>query len=125
MIERRKNQPDKMEWVPGSLAMIVTIMVALATLTPYAWPLPEKNMNLIVQAQTTLWNGWLLILGFYFGTSATSRKTEDIMATQAQTAKVAGDTLAATMGAASAPPGPVTLTPGEEVKVKAEEPPMR
>lgn len=59
----------KHDWVPGALAIGVTVMVALAALTPYVIQVPEKNLNLITQAQTTLWNGWLMILGYFFGTT--------------------------------------------------------
>lgn len=55
--------------VPGALAIGVTVMVALACLTPYVIKIPEANINLITQAQTTLWNGWLMILGYFFGTT--------------------------------------------------------
>ena len=60
--------------IAGVLALLVTIMVALAALTPYVMTIPEKNLNLITQAQTTLWNGWLMILTYYFATTNTSNK---------------------------------------------------
>lgn len=67
--------------VPGVIALSVTVMVALAALTPYVVVLPEKNLNLITQEHTTLWNGWLVILGFYFGSThsknSTTRKADD------------------------------------------------
>lgn len=85
---------DWAESVAGVLAVAVTIMVALAALTPYWLPIPEKNMNLITQGQTTLWNGWLLILGFYFGTTNSQGKKDATIQTLAATAGKAQDALA-------------------------------
>lgn len=71
----------KRDMVPGALAIGVTVMVALACLTPYVIKIPEANLNLITQAQTTLWNGWLMILGYFFGTTNANTKAVDHAAT--------------------------------------------
>lgn len=108
------SEARKYEWVPGALAIATTAMVALAALTPYLWAIPKDNMNLITQSQTTLWNGWLMILGFYFATSLNARKASDTIDTLAQTARTAG--------AALAPLSPipdVTLEPGQTATVAA------
>jgi hypothetical protein len=111
---------DKHDWVPGMLAIIVTVLVALATLTPYVYAIPEKNMNLITQAQTTLWNGWMVILAYYYGTSANQRKSADTINMQAHTANKAGEALAS-LTTAALPGADVKLNPGEAVKVSAKE----
>ena len=85
-VERRTA--DLHEWgVPGVLAIMVTVMVAFATLTPYLIVIPESNLNLITQAQTTLWNGWLVILGFYFATTQTQGRKDAAIQALAQTAQ--------------------------------------
>lgn len=110
--------------VPGMLALMTTVMVALATLTPYIIKLPETNLNLIVQAQTTLWNGWLLILGFYFGTTIQSNKQNATINTQATALGQATRRIPRTQQghvSGSEDTDTVSLTPGDEVTVQAEE----
>lgn len=110
------------EWaesVSGILALLVTVMVALAALTPYWLPIPEKNMNLITQGQTTLWNGWLLILGFYFGTASSQGKKDATIQTLANTASKAQEALTPTASADIIPVAPgetktIQGTPEEE-----------
>lgn len=79
--------------IAGVLAIMVTIMVALAALTPYVMTIPEKNLNLITQAQTTLWNGWLMILTYYFATTNTNNKAAATIEAQAKTIQEAQTTL--------------------------------
>lgn len=117
MIERRAERHD---WVPGVLGLGITVLVALATITPYFYKIPTENMNLITQAQTTLWNGWMVVLAYYYGSSKNQTKAADTIATQAHTARTAGAALAA----AVSPPAPdVTLQPGAHVVVEATEDP--
>ena len=78
----------------GILAYIVTVLVAMATLTPYVWDIPEKNMNLVTQAQTTLWNGWMLVLAYYFKARENNPVDAQTISTQADTIKKAQDALA-------------------------------
>ena len=109
--------------VPGILALMTTVMVALATLTPYVIKLPETNLNLIVQAQTTLWNGWLLILGFYFGTTIQSNKQNDAISNQAQALGQATARIPRTPQGHISGTDKVAIAPGEEVTVQAEDVP--
>jgi asparagine N-glycosylation enzyme membrane subunit Stt3 len=113
MIERRAHVEPS---IPGVLAVMVTVMVALAALTPYLVVIPSSNLTLITQAQTTLWNGWLLVLGFYFGNTMSQGKKDSTIQTLAQTAQAAG--------AALAPPPPpeptIPVAPGESVTVTGQ-----
>lgn len=127
-----------MDWVPGVLAISITLMVALSILTPYVMKIPESNLNLIVQAQTTLWNGWLLVLGFYFGTSVQNNTRQAQQLSQQATtmasvlSKVPTMTVAAEDAKVVATPAPepttqqatetVTLQPGTNVNVEAVDP---
>lgn len=116
MIERRIDNHAINDPIPGRLAYGVTILVALATLTPYVWIVPEKNMQLVIQAQTTLFSGWLMILAFYYKARNDAVKDQTIAA-QAETAKTAGAALAT--AATANTPGAVSLQPGDSVKVAA------
>jgi hypothetical protein len=111
------NEAHNKEWsVSGVLALLVTGMVALAALAPYWIAIPEKNMNLITQGQTTLWAGWLLILGFYFGTTNSQGRKDATIQTLATTASKAQDALAPLSGNAV---DTIPVAPGEQVTVKA------
>lgn len=104
----RPNDP-----IPGRLAYGVTILVALATLTPYVWVVPEKNMQLVIQAQTTLFSGWLMILAFYYKSRNDAVK-DDTIAAQAETAKAAGAALVAALPGAAG----MTIAPGATATVE-------
>lgn len=107
------------EWsVAGTLAILVTAMVALAALAPYWIPIPEKNMNLITQGQTTLWAGWLLILGFYFGTTNSQGRKDATIQELAKTAGKAQDALAPLVG--STPTETIPVAEGEKVIVEGK-----
>lgn len=112
----RKNPTEYHDWVPGALGIGITVLVALATITPYFYNIPKENMNLITQAQTTLWNGWMVVLAYYYGSSKNQARAQDTMNTQAETARQAGAALAAV----ASPPGTVVLGPGQEVTVEAD-----
>lgn len=100
------------------LAYLVTILVALSMLTPYVWTIPKDNINLITQGQTTLWNGWMLVLGYFFKTRINNPVDAATISTQAQTIKDAQTTLSAAAGVV---PGQVDLKVGDQVKVSAVE----
>jgi hypothetical protein len=78
--------PFNRDQIPFTLGYLITLLVAAATLTPYLREIPRENMNLITQANTTLWNGWMLMLGYFYGTSAQQKKTNDTMNLMAQNA---------------------------------------
>jgi surface polysaccharide O-acyltransferase-like enzyme len=113
MIDRRKEKND---WTPAILAVATTVMAALATLTPYVMLVPEKNITLITQSQTTLYTAWIMVLGYYFGSSKNQTRAQETIATQAATAQAAGAALASVAGIKD---GEVRLNPGDEVKVAA------
>lgn len=103
--------------VPGRLAYGVTILVALAVLTPYLWVVPKDNMQLITQAQTALISGWTMIIVFYFKQRSDAVKDQTI-ANQAATAQTAGAALAA----ATTPAEAIPIASGE-VKTVVGTPP--
>jgi len=111
-MENRRKEPSDNH--PFIIAVAVTALVAIATGTPYFYPIPEKNIALITQAQTTLYNGWMIVLTWYFGSSKNQSKAQDTMNIQAQTAaRVAENT------SPSKSPGQVELQPGDHVDVAA------
>jgi uncharacterized protein (DUF697 family) len=106
---------DEQWTTAGVLAFTMTLMVAAAALVPYFVPIPEKNMNLITQGQTTLWAGWLLMLGYYYGTSQNNTKKDSTIATLASTASSAQAALAPLPEAVEA----IKIAPGEVKTVVA------
>lgn len=106
--ERRRN-------TAGKLALAVTVMVALATLTPYVWDIPAQNMQLITQAQTTLYNGWMLVLAYYYKTRENNPVDAQTISTQAATIKQAQDKLAPVVEKEGDNP---TVRPGENITVE-------
>lgn len=108
------------EWsVSGVLAVMVTGMVAMAALAPYWIAIPEKNMNLITQGQTTLWSGWLIILGFYFATTNSQGRKDATIQTLAVTASKAQDALAPLTGVST--PDVIPVAEGERLIVEGSE----
>ncbi len=102
--------------IPGRLAIGITVMVALAVLTPYIWNVPEKNMQLVIQAQTNLFAGWLMVVAFYYKGRGDAAK-DSIIASQAETAKVAGAVLA--QSSAGPDSASIVLKPGEQATATA------
>lgn len=98
---------------PFIIACAVTLLVAVATGTPYFYPIPEKNIALITQAQTTLYNGWMIVLTWYFGSSKNAATAQDTMNKQAETARQAGAALAKSVNTSDT----VTLKPGDTATV--------
>lgn len=112
MDNRRKEPSDNHPFI---IAVAVTLLVAIATATPYFYLIPEKNIALITQAQTTLYNGWMIVLTWYFGSSKNAAKAQDTMNLQAQTAnRIASSTIPSPES-----PGQVDLKEGDTVKVTA------
>jgi hypothetical protein len=87
-------------------------------LTPYVWTIPKDNINLITQGQTTLWNGWMLVLGYFFKTRINNPVDAETISNQAKTIKEAQTALGV---AAGVTPGSVSLAAGDKVEVKAED----
>ena len=58
-----------------------------------------------------LWAGWLLMLGYYFGSTASSKGKDDTIQTQAKTAQIAGSALGS--GEAT-----TVLLPGDQATVE-------
>lgn len=97
--------------VPGRLAIGITILVALASITPYLHDVPQNNLQLISNAQTNLFAGWLMMIAFYFKSRGDAVK-DSIIATQSETAKIVANTSAV-------PPGDILLKDGQQVTTTA------
>jgi type II secretory pathway component PulL len=120
MIERRVTDPHN-EWgVAAWLAILTTCMVALATITPYFLTVPQGNATLISQSQTTLYNGWLIVLAYYFATNLGAGRKDAAIQNMASTIKAAQDTLSAVVPPATPGGDPtMVLKPGEAAQVAA------
>lgn len=111
---------EKYSWIPAYLAVSATLIIGVSHLLLFFFNIPQQNVNLITQNNTTLWNGWMAILMFYFGDSLSRSRSADTIKMQAQTALTAGTALAKATEASLPPTTDVKLDPGETVKVSAE-----
>lgn len=113
MSEAHSITPDP---VPGRLAIAMTVLVALAAITPYVREVPKENLQLVSNAQTNLFAGWLMMIAFYFKSRNDAVKDQTIAA-QAQTAREAGAALAAV----ATPANVIPVAAGDSVTVKADD----
>lgn len=114
--------PEKYAWLPAALALSATAIIGVSHLLLFFFVIPKENINLITQNNTTLWNGWMAILMFYFGDSLSRSRSADTIKLQAQTAHTAGVTLARVAESVAPPVNEVKLEPGEKATVMATEP---
>lgn len=111
---------EKYAWIPAFLAISASVIIGVSHLLLFFFNIPQQNVNLITQNNTTLWNGWMAILMFYFGDSLSRSRSADTIRMQADTARTAGVALANAVAAAAPPSNETVLEPGESVKVSAE-----
>ncbi len=78
--------------------------------------IPTANKDALALLIGVLSSNVAMVVGFFYGSSASARQQQDTIDTLAKTAQTAGTALAGATGAA---PGDVTLQPGEQVKVAA------
>lgn len=117
---RRVTDHVHNDWgVAGLLAVMVTVMVGFATLTPYVVVIPESNLTLITQAQTTLWNGWLVILGYYFATNQLQGRKDAAIQSLAKANETAQNTLSALPAVGPTASADMLLKPGETATATA------
>lgn len=108
--------------IPGVLAVLLTMGALGAALLPYWIKIPQENMTIITQAQTTLWAGWLLMLGYYFGTTQSSKGKDDTITTLAKTAQTAGVALGAADTMTIPLDAQATVTPTDDGAVIKKDP---
>ncbi len=113
-IKKASNESSVMGW----LAFITTVGVLLSILTPYVWLVPKENMNLITQGNTTLWNGWMVVMVFYFRSKAQNPLDAATISQQADTISKAQQTISDTASAATPADQSVKVEPGDKVEVK-------
>lgn len=122
--DERLNTPKNI------IAFVILGLFCVQTLLPYGLPVPDGRAgDMIANGAKVVETVVVLVLGAYFGDSVNAWRKDKALAasvqanaTLAETAKVAGDTLAAAAPLATAPAGDtVTLSPGDSVKVAAED----
>jgi hypothetical protein len=119
MIDRRAEQPtlgEKMNaWTGAFVAVAVIALNAVITVFIFTREIPQSNQTIVGQ----LLGSWLtsmgVIVGYFFVASISSRKKDEIIATQAKTAQVAGAALPTADGSA------IVLKPGESATATATE----
>jgi hypothetical protein len=108
VIERRLN--DHCEWgVAGIMALLLTFIVGGVATAVLFVVIPKDNQTLVTQVTTALFGGWMLMLGYFYGTTQTQGRKDAALLSQAKTIESAQSTLSAV----SAPAGTVTLAPGD------------
>jgi hypothetical protein len=100
------------------VAISVVIMVGVTTFYLLTHEIPVSNQTIVGQLQGSLWTSLGVIVAFYYVSSASSRKKDDTIALQAQTASVAQSALAPL---ATSNPDTIVLKPGEAATATATE----
>lgn len=116
--DRRATNEHKFD-VAAWLAILTTLMVALATITPYFLTVPQANATLISQSQTTLYNGWLVILTYYYATNQLQGRKDAAIQSQAKAIENAQATLSAVAAASPGSSADINLRPGETATATA------
>ncbi len=84
---RRQLEKKRFEFLPGLIAMsLITILAfAIACLFLVPMPMTEAAGTLAIALVTAVATNVGVIVGFFFGSSKTSREKDDTASTQAQT----------------------------------------
>lgn len=99
--------------VGGVIAIGLVLILAYITWALVNVTIPTGNENTLIQLVGALVANVGLIVGFFYGTSVSNKRQEEIIGTQAQTIQSAQ--------AAIVPSEPaVNLAPGDSVKVEAD-----
>lgn len=115
MIEERRIVSRFDASVPGILALAMTILVAVMVLLVLTRPTPPENETLVTQVVTGVLGAWVLMLGFYYGTTHTQGRKDATIQTLANTAQAAGAALAPVV------PGEINLPVGQSATVRSTE----
>lgn len=72
-------------WPPSThtvIALSILVLFAAQTIAPYIFPIPAEGQapTLIVSASKVVENVFLLVIGYYFGSTQESKKKTDAIA---------------------------------------------
>lgn len=109
---------DSLNLAGGAVAIGLLLILAFVAWALVFVSVPNDNQNALSLLLGILSAGVGTIVGFYFGSSAQTKKQADTINTLAQTARTAG---AALPGVADAGTTSIELQPGETAKVTAED----
>lgn len=102
-----------LNWTAGFVAFGLISILAFVTWALVYRTVPEANANAFTLLIGILSANVGMVVGFYFGSSVTSKKQTETIDTLAKTAQKAGDALAPTEPT-------IPVGPGESVTVKGE-----
>ena len=108
--------PKLVDWVGAFLVVSVTTIVAVQTVAPYFYDVPAANSATVGQQQTMFQTVFIMIVSFFFASSASNRQKDATINTLSNTAAVAQSALAPLTDKV------IPLSPGESATVKADEP---
>ncbi len=114
--------PKLVDWVGAFLAVSVTTIVAVQTIAPYFYDVPTANSATVGQQQTMFQTVFIMIVSFFFASSASTRQKDATINTLSNTAAQVATTAAVTRAAMSPNDKVIPLSPGESATVKADEP---
>lgn len=97
----------------AAVAIMLVLVLASAMGALMLADVPKDNHDIILILITTIANSVIAIVGYFFGSSVSSRNQGDIIATQAATQARLADTAAAVVTAVAPALRPVTPDPGE------------
>lgn len=93
MTERRRNPQDVVNWTGGLVAVGLVSILAFVTWALVYKTVPEANQNALTLLIGILSANVGMVVGFYFGSTSTAKKTADTIDTLAKTAQTAGSAL--------------------------------
>lgn len=114
-----ESQGITLEIIAAIIAIGLMTLTAIMTIIIMFFPIPAQNETLVGQGYGSILSLMGLVVGFFYGTSTSSRRDRETIGALADTAKQAQKTLSETTptsGAAS-----IKLEPGETATARATE----
>jgi hypothetical protein len=114
------NREDSQEVTRATLSVIIILLVAWVMLTLFNVQIPDANRDAVMMVLGALLLRLSDVYAFHFNSSAGSQKKDNTISKMADTVQKVADLPPPPVGPTN---GNITLAPGEEVKVEAEEKP--
>jgi len=112
-----RDPREVLNWAGGFIGVALVLLLGFALYALIYVPVPADNQNALTLLIGILSANVGMVVGFYYGSSATTKKQAETIDTLAKTAQTAGAVLSGEPTTAT-----VTLAAGETATVKAGAP---